>query len=796
MIERRSKMKFNKILALVAATSAGLASAKTVAWWRFDDGVSGGTASEYANSVEDSSIPALTAASIKATTFGSDADYMPKFIDPFTRAFKIYDPVTETYFDNVASLRLRDTYVTDPANSGCAYMDASNLPLDDDFTVECFFRVSTADVDVITGLTWAPILSIQSESYSDTSIQIYKGKMYYRLQPKNASGDKMDNQIKTGSTVLDDRWHHVAMTYSSEDHRVSWFFDYKSVGSVSPDGMVGVYAPDGTKFLIGANGLLSGRNFPGEVDEVRVSDAALEPAEFLHFRNQENADVMVHATFDEPWWGGDLGASLNSRFSNVYCETASGATAPGAIASVPAATLYDSFLVEEGRTDAYGLDMNRGSASGGSILVVDYFNASGNPASALSEEDEFTVEFFCRFKSADQEVYTSLLTDGSSGFRWGYGNNTDGKHLNLQVSVYSNGVQSTKTTTFTAESSIADGKWHHFALVHQRSKRKVVGYIDYGVSAKMTINLLPDEVFRPSNTHLQFGGSAKTYRVADVEFDDIRITGRALSVREFLAMRSCSGSTRLWMHFNNDYAIGPYGLPYQGTAQTGKGTGTHFPEFSTDIRAKGFVIGENSHNVVYKGNTHSVQLVERATVTASDDLVRSLRNVTCEAFVKFRPEGFAAGADASKSAFLLSCHGVDQGSPDLQLRLAVNPSGGSWVSSVVWCKSASSRETMSVSLPRDGRWHHIAITFEEKPGENDGTQTEVCFYLDYNKQKSMTVDYARWVNDSIFDSIFSLGGTWGTTYDYKVDEVRVSAEALTPSQFLRREPQGLLLTVW
>ena len=134
-------MKLDVVLAFVAIMSAGLASAKTVAWWRFE-GTPGATApTEIANSVADSTIPALTAASIKTLKFGSDADFMPKFVAPSPKALKVYDPVSKSCVANASSLRLRDSREANPLKNGCAYTDAGKLPLKGDFTIECFFRI-------------------------------------------------------------------------------------------------------------------------------------------------------------------------------------------------------------------------------------------------------------------------------------------------------------------------------------------------------------------------------------------------------------------------------------------------------------------------------------------------------------------------------------------------------------------------------------------------------------------------------------------------------------------------------
>ena len=155
-------------LLIVMAGLAFVANAGTVAWYRFEGGTPGATVpSGLVNSIAGSEVPSLTAFSINGTTFGSDSAYMPKFIDGFSAGARILDPVTGNSYVNTSSLRIRESYVKTPGQSGGAYLNASDLPCGGSFTMECFFRITETDPSIVTNLAMAPILTFQAGGYTD-----------------------------------------------------------------------------------------------------------------------------------------------------------------------------------------------------------------------------------------------------------------------------------------------------------------------------------------------------------------------------------------------------------------------------------------------------------------------------------------------------------------------------------------------------------------------------------------------------------------------------------------------------
>lgn len=786
------------VVAILFASVLGSLSADTIGWWRFE-GTPGGQASgSLANSATGASaLPALTAA-----YKGDDQSYLPKYIDGFTAEYSIFDPATRTAYPNAASLSLRSSYSKSPSMNGYACMNASELPLESDFTMECFFRVTSTDENVVTNLAMAPILTIQNESYKDTSFQLYYGKPYCRSCQQDAAGTLTSPGKSVGDPVLDGKWHHAAIVFAAETGILTWYLDYRQIYTQTLPAGSRIACADDTKFFVGANEFFTSRNFPGEIDEVRVSNVALAPRQFLRFVKPTDDDhLMVRLTFDESieWWGGDpyVAGVYSTRFAFPRFDTASGATTPVRSTENLPGDVYESFSADEPRHNAAKLDMNRSTASKGSLFVLDYFGADGEPAQAMIHEETFTIEFFCRFKSVEHEAYTPILNDGAYSFRWCFygdsGATTNGCSLLLGVcstNTAAGGANKVPSAAKTQTTSFADGEWHHFALVYDRAANKVTGYVDYGSWAKLNVTLADGYVFAANNTKLVFGGRVNSSRVCDAEFDEIRISDKALRPCEFMTPERL-GETRLWMHFNGNYEVGPMGVAFQPDAVGAKGAA-----FSGDVRAPSFSTGE-VRQVVYEGNSNSLRLAEFATVAAPEPMaLEGLRDVTVEAFLKI--DDLTISADGSKANFILSCDGSANTMPDWQMRMAssLNSAGNeTWSSSIVWCKpDPSVRDTMSISIPNDQKWHHVAFSFKEEPNGTE-TNTTVRFYLDYENTATKTVNYARWLSAAHADIRFMSGETWGMGHDYLLDEVRVTAGVLEPSAFLRKSRSGIFVIV-
>jgi hypothetical protein len=90
------------------------------------------------------------------------------------------------------------------------------------------------------------------------------------------SGVGFNQSFSTTAALNDGQWHHVALTYDGTTRAVDLFRDYVRVGGGTATNAL-VY--DDSPLRMGTLG--GGRGFDGWMDEVRLSDAALSPDQFL-----------------------------------------------------------------------------------------------------------------------------------------------------------------------------------------------------------------------------------------------------------------------------------------------------------------------------------------------------------------------------------------------------------------------------------------------------------------------------------------------------------------------------------
>jgi Concanavalin A-like lectin/glucanases superfamily len=80
-----------------------------------------------------------------------------------------------------------------------------------------------------------------------------------------------------GTSIWDDKWHHIAGTYDSK--MVKLYVDGKQIGATPTTLSIGYGLPTNDKFYIGGYGTGCVPKFRGDIDEVRVWNQALTDGE-------------------------------------------------------------------------------------------------------------------------------------------------------------------------------------------------------------------------------------------------------------------------------------------------------------------------------------------------------------------------------------------------------------------------------------------------------------------------------------------------------------------------------------
>ena len=803
------------IVAVLTACSLLSAFADTIAWWRFEgtpdvQTVEGDTFENSATGA--AALPALNARSINGAEFGYDQTYMPRYVDAFCSGYEIYDPVARRSYQNTASISFRDT-LTDKANAnnGIAQMPGSCFPTSGNVTIELFFRAPFRD-DAganVRGRDMIPLMVLPLEAYKySTMLALYhdstKGSnyVYCSWALRNEAGENIKT---TGGSYGDDRyidnkWHHVAQVLDFTNHKIYCYLDYTRILSTSmPEDAVGVFVDPTKNFLIGGTDMVTSRKFQGLVDEVRISNEALVPEQFLRMRPADTPpDVLAYISFETPdWWGGDgLPLSVTSeKFSMPYLTTSS-ATAPVAVQPASSA-VYSGVYDTAGVANAKALDLNRSGESSGSVLSMDYLTGS----KVLDGVPELTLEFYAKFKTQPHTEYWPIANDGGYSFRWYFYGATagtcDGTVIRLGVPVVTDADGNTKLMTLSSgvmARSISDGNWHHFAFRFSTAQKVLIMDIDHGRLAHVS-TALPDTTLGMSGTEgkLVFGGRTYNNRLCDMVIDDIRVTSRVMEDYEFLNTRHLTAEeqmvpVRAWVRFENDWTIGPdIGVGNcKLTPSVGTTDSTTEPAFMSNSRRP--FLKESSSDTKIIANDACASLVQRALVKSGDvSFVRNLRNATYEAFVKVN--AISNAVDGSKSTHIFYV-GQSSTNPDIALRLSCYDES-KYMAMVVWRNGADSRESLTIPSFCDGKWHHHAITVSESKDEDSGeVSTTVTYYRDYKQEATKTVKYARVLSQMENKTLIAAGESWGTGHDYEIDEIRVSAGVLPTSEFMRRKGYG------
>ena len=88
----------------------------------------------------------------------------------------------------------------------------------------------------------------------------------------------------------------------------------------------------------------------------------------------------------------------------------------------------------------------------------------------------------------------------------------------------------------------------------------------------------------------------------------------------------------------------------------------------------------------------------------------------------------------------------------------------------------------------DGTWHHVAFSFQPNNDRTDPTNSIARLYIDYGKfyDEAQTPNIFKYPENLHF-VLGGVGRSTDTGYNGLIDELRISAGALAPSQFLRAE---------
>ncbi len=415
---------------LVLWTAVGLSSAQVIGFWEFDEQPPGNYASTAAGAIFDSS-----GSNHHLTATGSPE--VPFYVDG------------SVAYDSGSALNFLD-----PEDDRLYYPDGGGSDFDfggnDSFTIEA----------VVGSLVQPDVGAIAAkDGTSAAEAQWWFRHENGQLKFLISDGPNVSSVVTATplARINDGAWHHVAAVRDADARVLRVYVDYRLVGTAS-DISVGALAND-SDMTIGAFANSVTREFgPGDMDFVKITAAALEPAQFEQML-PETTEVLALWEFEEGTPGtmatgaaGEiLDTSGNARHADAVGE-------PGAYPTYVAGQCVSTALQFTAGSDAvqypysapYPFDIPANGTM--TFELVLRTSASGIYQGMLARDLEGAAQYWTRIKNDDTVQF--YVSDGTG-----------------------NGLNS-------ADVLLNDGEWHHVAFVRDGRREQLRYYVDYELVAR------------------------------------------------------------------------------------------------------------------------------------------------------------------------------------------------------------------------------------------------------------------------------------------------------------------------
>ena len=549
------------IIGLVAAAlAAGVAQAKTVIWYRFEEQapLTSTAAGVYVTNSVAATYPAHPR-TINNTTYNDNnettpmAGYLPTYTNSAPAGYCVYDPVTGTRVENRCGLHFHTTGRDDKNGGMLRITEDAALNAITNLTLEAFVRLGP-DVPITSGYM-RPIILKANQGFQGTwGLHVYESNLFYRVTFLLDDGTTLAHGWGNGSKnvrIDDGRWHHMAVTFDFGTRKVYSYVDYVRISTATMDEKaVGFYHPSNSPLQIGGNASHSTRRHNGEIDEVRISDEALPPEKFLRYvpMREIDGDTMYYLPFyagAEDWFSTTappINAATNVVGTITMYKNATLAEMPCVTNDVPGDGIRNGVFAPDRCANGGAIHLpvtGVGAHHGVSFLLRDPNN--------LIAASNFTFEAFVKTDRQTTKPADSQYADSFSLFFSGY-MKVLMNGANTQLLFRYNGTNMTDRYV----GRIDDGRWHHVAYVYDAAAETMTGYVDYKQVTTVVVG---------SGGHadeIRISGQDSSYQTLPGCVDEVRITRRALSPAEFLTTHDCvTGPTLAHADFEDGLDLSP-----------------------------------------------------------------------------------------------------------------------------------------------------------------------------------------------------------------------------------------------
>lgn len=811
-------------------------SARTIAWYRFEEATTGVTTQEtvFTNTVDAAKYPAYPAvcAFEKNGQFAKeglshDAAHMPVCTNAFPSALALVDPNdTCREYANNGAVAINVHKVNDNLNPVGAVLidDHEDLRLQNG-TIEFFARLP----DTTKGFRC--LFSRCGRAYKDAQTAfnlkgdlLGNGSMFLSLKVATIDGEPLfdpagsviNGSMKEVTTTRlenmdNDRWRHVAIVIdgNASPKTVSLYLDYEKLGAVEYSGDILYEA--GYPFAFGAHPQCYYYGAAELIDEVRFSDEALAPEQMLGYKAKSPIDDVGPSTlFHFPFEGANetvtLGAAdmqnaisfcpflQNAAVNSAYSRVNAAFRAPPKAASpydpqadreeVPAAVTRASLrsrALNENLSSLHAVTNGTGEGFLRAVVLPDSITA----ADLFGES--CTVECFARLPSrgfltgTDQthllclwRGFQVLVIGNEASWNYGY----------VQFAVGKTNLKSSDGQTAWVK-HLADDRWHHLALVYDKENSRADAYIDYSWVAGAESPSLEFETHASYYNGFMIGGTYwNAHRTGSMWIDDVRVSRGALRPHRFLTTKALEGDLLARASFDNDLVMTPY-TNFFGAAGEALAfvAGAKAPSFSSARLARTFTEGPEGK-----------VLVERNRRSLAFD----------GGMVRYRDRGLLADSDAFTVEFLMRCPSsaagagiarVNRGSSeavtaDVTWALSFADAAGRLALKVDTDAAAGQAHAFDGASFADGVWHHVGIQFAPA-----GADTAVRLYRDAELVGSWNATGRLRTAPRLMNFMLGAGEDPTAGFVGHIDELRVSPGLVDPGKFMTPVRRGHVLVI-
>ena len=382
------------------------------------------------------------------------------------------------------------------------------------FTIECWVRF---DANNNYGYIFAP-----SDASQKGAFVVYQNDSHLWGQLRVvASGSQQQEGALLSGTGYTMYPHHIAYVVDSSKSgtdQAKLYLDGTPIPNTSLNQSGDFSTGFGSRALfIGShgNGGSPNNGFKGLIDDIRITDGALEPSQFLKFPTICDAMTPANPAFAYYPFGADGPSDATGNGNDLAWPTWQSSTP----------SYLDGTLLLNGSCNVGSpRDFPFSQFTRSGLTFECFFRTTSTASDAILMETSGNYNsnigaFIICLQNSSTEVFSALRTD-------------DGR--NAEVS--------------TGTPAANDGRWHHVAMVYDPTKTDedlVVSYLD-GVKLHTSGSYTNSNLWMIRDNSFFVGARANYQLWATAEFDDVRIMPYALSPAEFLKAPSVNAPVAHW----------------------------------------------------------------------------------------------------------------------------------------------------------------------------------------------------------------------------------------------------------